>query len=376
MAYSSNTLLTPTIVANEALAILQNNNVYSKLVHTDYSKEFVNAVGDTVNVRTPATLTAYEFSSSITTQDTTEASVPVKLNHFADVSVVLTAKDWTLKIKDFAQQIIAPAMVAISQKVDADIALALFSGAGTTVTESTSTITTLATLANVSKALDVAKAPNMDRNLVMSPYHKYRYGIIDNLAKGSYAGDVNMLRRNELGPVFGMATYMDQNTPTSTATTSGTSIGTMSIASSGTANEIDITLLSGATSTVVVGDGFVYDGILYRLTEIATGTTNEAPGITTSPVFPESVAATSVTIIRNGTSLAFNKDAIAFVNRPLAVPQGAARAAVAAADGLSVRVVFDYASSTKQDTISFDILYGIKMLRATLAVRLVDGTLS
>ena len=55
---------------------------------------------------------------------------------------------------------------------------------------------------------------------------------------------------------------------------------------------------------------------------------------------------------------------------------GAAKTAVASADGLSVRVVFDYNSTKKYDVISFDILYGVKVLRSTLAVRLVDGTLA
>ena len=95
-----------------------------------------------------------------------------------------------------------------------------------------------------------------------------------------------------------------------------------------------------------------------------------------SPAFPASVAATACHIVRNGSSLAFHKDAFAFVNRPLAIPQGAVKSAVASADGLSVRVIFDYDVDYKQDVISFDILYGVKELRTTLAVRLVDGTLA
>ena len=68
MAYSANTLITPTMVAKEALAILRNNCVYKDLVHTDFSEEFVNHIGDTVNVRVPATLEAYDFTTDITTQ--------------------------------------------------------------------------------------------------------------------------------------------------------------------------------------------------------------------------------------------------------------------------------------------------------------------
>lgn len=376
MAYSANTLITPTIVAKEALAILRNNCIYKDLVHTDFSGEFVNSIGDSVNVRVPATLTAYDFTSTITTQNTTESYVAVQLNKFKDVSVVMTSKEWSLSIVDFSKQIIAPAMAALAEAVDVDIANAIFGGAGSSVTRTAATPTTLTDFASIAKALDIAKAPKMDRSLVMSPYHKYAYALLDNLSKGSYAGDNDLLRRNELGPIFGIDTFMDQNTPTSTATTSGTATGTITVASSSDAGEVDLTAGSAADATFAVGDGFVYNGILYRFTEAVTLSTSAASSKTVSPTFPASVSATVCPIVRNGSSLAFHKDAVAFVNRPLAVPQGAAKSAVASADGLSVRVVFDYNSTYKYDVISFDILYGIKVLRSTLAVRLVDGTLS
>mgnify|MGYP000572836972 CR=1 FL=1 len=45
-----NTLLTPSIIAREALMVLRNNAVMAKLVHRDYSNEFVAGVGDTITV--------------------------------------------------------------------------------------------------------------------------------------------------------------------------------------------------------------------------------------------------------------------------------------------------------------------------------------
>lgn len=376
MAYSANTLITPTMVAKEALAILRNNCIYKDLVHTDYSEEFVNHIGDTVNVRVPATLAAYDFTTDITTQDTTESYVPVALNKFKDVSVVITSKEWSLSLVDFSKQVIAPAMAAIGEAVDKDIANAIFGGAGSTVTRTAATPTTLADFASIGKALDIAKAPKMDRSLVMSPHHKYAYGLLDHLVKGSYAGNNDLLRRNEMGPVYGIDTFMDQNTPTSTATTSGTATGTIKVASSSDAGEVDLTDGSAATATLKVGDGFVYNGILYRFTEDVLLANSGKTSMKVSPTFPADIAAVAVPIVRNGSSLAFHKDAVAFVNRPLAIPMGAAKTAVASADGLSVRVVFDYNSTKKYDVISFDILYGVKVLRSTLAVRLVDGTLS
>ena len=45
-----NTLLTPQIIANEALMVLESNLTMANLVHRDYSNEFVK-VGDKVPVK-------------------------------------------------------------------------------------------------------------------------------------------------------------------------------------------------------------------------------------------------------------------------------------------------------------------------------------
>ena len=56
-----NTILTPQIIANEALMVLQSNLTMANLVHRDYSKEFVK-VGDTITVvAADGTTTVYTF---------------------------------------------------------------------------------------------------------------------------------------------------------------------------------------------------------------------------------------------------------------------------------------------------------------------------
>lgn len=59
----ANTFLTPSVVAREALMVLENNLVMANLVHRDYSDEFVQ-VGDTVTIRKPAKFTAKNFAGS------------------------------------------------------------------------------------------------------------------------------------------------------------------------------------------------------------------------------------------------------------------------------------------------------------------------
>ena len=57
----ANTILTPSIIAKEALMVLRNNAVMANLVHRDYSEDFA-AVGDKITVRKPATFPSGSYS--------------------------------------------------------------------------------------------------------------------------------------------------------------------------------------------------------------------------------------------------------------------------------------------------------------------------
>lgn len=367
----SQVLLTPQVIANEALALLRSNMVYKDLVHVDYSQEFVK-VGDTITVRKPASLVSKDFAGEISAQDITEVPVTVKMDRFQDVSVKLTSKEQTLELKDFSQQVIAPAMLALAEKVDSDIATYAFGHAGSQVKATSATPTGLGDVANLGKVLDKKKAPTVDRHLVLSPDHKYRYAMTENLSKVNYAGDNATLRDALLGKLYTMQTYMDQNNPTSLAETSGTATAYKVATSATKAGEVALSAMSGATHTVKTGDGFVYNGVLYRFTEDGVGDTSAIASIAVEPAFPAGVTATDVRVVRNSGSVAFHRNAYAFVNRQLDLPLGASKAAIASGEGLSVRVVYGYDQKTKTDTISFDIIYGIASLRNDLAVALVD----
>ena len=72
--------------------------------------------------------------------------------------------------------------------------------------------------------------------------------------------------------------------------------------------------------------------------------------------------------------LAFHKNAFAFVTRPLALPQGAANAAIVNYDGFGLRVVQDYNITTKTDTISIDMICGVKTLNKDMAAIIAAAT--
>jgi hypothetical protein len=64
---------------------------------------------------------------------------------------------------------------------------------------------------------------------------------------------------------------------------------------------------------------------------------------------------------------------MALVTRPLALPQGAAKSATMSYDGFGLRVVYGYDMNTKTDTISIDMLCGVKLLDDKLISVVADN---
>ena len=287
----ANTILTPDIIAREALMVLRNNAVMANLVHRDYSEDFVGAVGDTITVRKPATFVANEYAGSITVQDATETAVPVVMDKHLDVSFAVTAKQMTMDIADFSKQLLVPAMQAFADKVD-KLLIALESEATSRHPHADGAIAP-ADLIAARKFLTENAAPLADRRFVVGATAEADLLGNDLFVNADKVGDNGTaLREASLGRKFGMDCYVDQN-----------------IAKSG----------------------------------------NYTP------------------------SIAFHKNAMALVTRPLALPNGAAKAAIVNYDGFGLRVVYGYDMNTKTDTISIDMLCGVKLLDDKLIAVVADN---
>jgi hypothetical protein len=262
----------------------------------------------------------------------------------------VTSKQMALDIADFSKQVVEPAMQAIAQAIDEDLLAVGISQAGF-VKDGNKDATDLADLAALAKHLDMQKAPSADRALVLHPEHKYRYALTDNLSAVSYSGDNQCLRDALLGRIYTLDTYMDQNAPDSAAEEPGSGSFTVE----GVMGESQVTV----SGTVAAGDGFILGGYLYRFTEGGSGQVAIDQKLLQD-------ANGTVYCVNCPNSLAFHRNALALVTRNLSLPMGASRAAYAEANGLGVRVVYDYDSATKTDLISFDIIYGIAALEPKL----------
>lgn len=354
-----NTFLTTDVIAKESLMVLRNNAVMANLVHRDYSNEFVSGVGDTISIRKPTTFEAKEFSTEIEVQDATESSTSVKMDKHLDVSFAVTSKQMTMDISDFSKQLLVPAMQAFNDKVDKYL-IGLEAQVANRVAHSSGVIAP-ADIISARKILSQNAVPLSERRLVIGAEAEADLLSSDLFISAEKVGDNGTaLREASLGRKFGFDIYVDQNV----TNTNGGSIsytGTLAVDGAVTASTsvtIDATTLSG---TMKSGDVIIINGDAYIVQANATAASNEI----TITVDRAVTCSDNTEVSYFGAyipSLAFHKNALALVTRPLELPMGAKDASIIGYDGFGLRVVYGYDMKTKKDTISIDMLCGTKLL--------------
>lgn len=366
---AGNTFLTPSIIARQALMVLENNLVMGGRVYRDFDGQF-GGVGDTITVRKPASFTANEYNgSTITKQDVTETSTSVKLDKIPDVSFAVTSKQMALDIQDFSEQLIQPAVAAIAQYIDAmlcglyvDVPYYVKVGSTPAISD----------LAGIGKLMNINKAPMIGRDLVVDPTTHAKYVVLDPILHAEKSGSTDALRAASMGRVLGLESFMDQNIKSHTAGT-GTTAGKVAIDLTAGYKAGDKAIhVDGVATALKVGDLVTIGGNMHVVT-VAGELSTADQDITIYPALKADAANDAeVTLVGDGTqSLAFHKNAFALVTRPLAPAQGGAASDSVSYNGLSIRVTKDYSMDLKSDIISLDMLCGFKTLTPELAVRFV-----
>jgi hypothetical protein len=213
-------LLTMPQIANRALATLYNTTVLASLVHRDYDPAFAGKQGDTVNVRVPVVFTATRFNrgTGIVLQNPAEDTFPVVLDQIADVSFPVTSEDMTLNIDDFAEQLLTPAMEAIVQQVEGDLAEELVDAAsqvanpsGDYVEKQTGggivTGTDADVLIDARTRLGRNKLPTLNRAAIWSPEGSGKILKDPRMHEADKRGDTDGLREAAIGRKFGFDNY-------------------------------------------------------------------------------------------------------------------------------------------------------------------------
>lgn len=395
----ANTIITPDIIAKEALMQLENNCVMGKLVHREYKKEFVK-VGDSVSVRKPVKFSASDGATRVN-QDVQEASTPFTIDKRKHVSWKFATNDLTLSIDQYSDRYIQPAMIALANAIDSDL-LGLYKNVAQNVGDG-ATPATFLEFADAARRLNDAACPQESRRLVLDPAGSL---YAAEMLKGLYQPELvkGAVRGMKIGPIAGLDTYMDQNVKSHVEGTWGTTPLVNGASQSvtyaaathtfgSTSQTLNVDGLTATTGTVKAGDKITIAGVfavnlvskdtlsfLQEFTVVADATASGtgtaaitiSPAIITSGPFQtvSAAPADNAAITRVGdyvANLAFHKNAFGLVTVPLEMPDGAAWKARESHNGYSVRVVKDYDVDSDEDIIRLDIMYGVKSLYPELA---------
>jgi len=411
----SNSILTPSVIAKEALVQLKNNLVLANLIHTDYSDEFVK-VGDTVTIRRPVKYSVTD-GATMSVQDTVEGSTTISIDKQKHVAMGFSAKDFTLSIEEFSKRYVEPAMIELAQQVENDIA-GLYRYVWNWVGTPGNTIDSMNDFYKGPQRLDEMAVPN-PRAAVLSPADYY--GMLGNLT-GLYISDKakTAMEKNKLGMLGNMDTYMCQSAATHTTgtrdnTTPLTNGASQTVAYSAVKSSMTQSLICDgfdASATIKAGDVFTlgdttngYRAINPRTRSalpylqqfvVQSDVTADGSGNATLTISPplitsgayQTVSATgtaasssdglaltfagaaSTSFIQN---LMFNRQAFALVTRPLQFLDGVPDQARERLGNLSVRLMSAPDAINDQSRWRLDILYGVKAIYPDLASR-ISGT--
>lgn len=400
----ANTILTPSIIAKEALLEFKNQLGFTKGVNRQYDEQFANKgakIGATINIRKPNRFDVSD-GATLSNQDVIEEQTSLTLDTQKHVAFSFSSKELTLDIDSFKERYIKPASSALANKVDMDglsvAAKNVFHSVGTPGT----TPSALLTYLQAQQKLNEMGAPDDgDRTVIINPAAST--SIVDGL-KGLFQSSDQIAKQYEKG-MMGMAAgakwKMAQNIYTHTMGQRG---GTPVVNGAGQTGSSLVTngWTAAAASRVKAGDVFTIANVyaVNPITKQSTGSlqqfvvtadaSSDGSGNATLSISPAIVtsgptksvdagpaagaAMTFVGAVSTVTpqNLLFHKNAFVLGCADLELPGGVDMAARASdpESGLSVRFVRAYDVSTDKFISRLDVLYGWKVLRPEFACRI------
>jgi hypothetical protein len=102
-------------------------------------------------------------------------------------------------------------------------------------------------------------------------------------------------------------------------------------------------------------------------------TSGATQNVSASPADNAAITFAGTASTAHGISMAYHQDAFTFATADLIMPQGVDFAAREVLDGISMRIVRQYAIGTDTLPCRIDVLYGYKAIRPQLACRLANN---
>lgn len=374
----------PKILARGLLA-LRERAVMPRLVNGDYSED-AKERGDTIDVPIPTAVTVIDVTPSNTPPagvDTTPTKVQVQLNNWKqNQPFYLSDKDMVEvdKNKHFLPMQMDEAINALAVSVNTDIHneyLGVYGYYGTAGTTPFGSGVGVKSATQGRKVLNQQKCPKNNRRGVLDFDAEAAALELDAFSDADKVGSALVKMEGEVGRKFGVDWVADDNVITHTAGVPG---GTPLVNGAHTAADTTIAMDGGgAAGTYLIGDIITFAGHTQTYV-ITANTTLDGSGVGILPIDPplQANVADNAAITLKAThvvNMIFHRDAFAFAMRPLTEESAGMDLGpkiISAQDpvtGLVMRL--EVSRQHKRVAWEFDILWGAKLVRPELAMRLV-----
>lgn len=405
--------ITPSIIAKEALAHLENGLVVGQFVSTDYSEEFAN-VGDTISVRRPVRFLGQSNNLDVTSynEDIEEGKFPLALTQTETIKFGIDPLDLTLKVENpkIQERYIKPAVTRFKDRIESHLASKYsavwnFSGTPGTIPA------TFKSLGNVGVILTNGAVPEDDRYAFHPPATALELAdglksvyvqdkakkAFENVRIGRYANFENYesVHMPVHVPGVGTGTPLVNGASQNVTYQTAKDTNTQSLITDGWTNS--------TTGIVKAGDVFTIAGV-YAVNPISKQSTGAlqnfvvmadansgattgpatitiAPAIITSGPY-QTVSAVpadnAVITMKTGTggtsypqSMLMHKNALVLVTRPLSISNGmGVKTSTQMGNKVSISVTEWVDPNTLRHNFRLDMLFEAKMIYPDLAARL------
>jgi len=379
------TLIIPKILAKGLLA-LRELCVLPRLVNADYSQDAAK-FGATIDVPLPTSQTAGDVAPSNTPPapaNTAPQVVQIPLSNWKKTEFFLTDKDMKDidRNQSFYPMQVSEAIRALANKVNGDI-FAEYKGVyGYVGTAGTTPFAAVTDATNLRKQLNKQRCPAGNRRAVLDFDAEANALALAAFSNFEQTGDMAVKIEGQIGRKYGIDWYADNVVPTHNSTALSAGAATVNGAHAAGAGSTD----GGRTGTVsiakatnpsnlVKGDiiTFAGDSQTYAVTaDVTLAVGNTTVGIT--PALQSAKAGGEAMTLKatHVVNLGFHRDAFAFANRPVADVEfkGGNEIMQMTDPATGISLALEVSRQYKQTVWEFSILYGVKLVRPELAVRL------
>ena len=385
----SNSLAFSSLVAKEALAILENNLAFTSMVNRDWEAEFASnqargySPGETINIKRPPRY-LYRAGRVAVPQATVVTTTPLTLSQ-GGCDIAFTNFERTLKMRDLSEKI-GGAMAAVTNEIDRQglqlARLATPNVIGTPGVLPTTALLATSAFTGVGQRLDENAAPrDRRRGFIMNP--ALNAAMVTGLS-GLFNSQTKLSDQYGNGLVvdsFGMTVDMGQNVDVHV--NGSQPVAGTAVAAGQTGASISCAALTG---TITRGTRITFPG-LFAVNPQSRTTTNTlsqfvvtadlAIGATVLPISPAIVPTGAFQNVTNATiagpfaifglvnggyaaNVAFHKDAFTMAMVPMATPPASTgvSSSIATHKGMSLKVTDYYDGGNDVCNTRIDVLFG------------------